>query len=652
MSSSSHWWFWGSLFVLSVLGLGFLNNENYRFPLDDYRALSGTFGELRTNHFHSGIDVKVGGKVGIPIRAIQDGYVYRIKVSPYGFGNAIYLRHADGRFSVYAHLSRFNRSLESYTYQRQYGSKKYAQELYLRKDEIAVQRGEVIGYSGNSGSSTGPHLHFEIRDPEERILNPLFYYKNIIPDHKKPILQEIAFQPIDKNSRVRGEFRKLSLVPNGDNGRYSIGQTIKVNGRVGLEYRAYDLLDGAGNHCGINYARLYLDGELIYAYSLDRFAFDEKRYINLHIDYPHYLNKKHRLQRAYVERGNQFNAYKHHDHSGLIELKDNEVHSFRLVLTDAHDNQTYVTGKLQREPQRNASPALPVNSGVPSATYRIDRDLLVVSVSRPKAEYVQGLRYLNVYGEEKELLPAYVKNQKMVFLLPLARHDYPTEIRDQSGQSLLRFNLQEEINAGQNNLVDMDEMQLFFPYQSVFDRVHLEIARKPALEKSLSPVFRVGDPSIPLFKSFLVSFQPDPEISRHNLVVARKNQNQWVFAGNTQGEQGNVYASVRDFGEYTLMADSVAPTISPVNFQNGGTFSSKQNVIVLRLKDDFSGVNDETVYCTLDGRWLLFEYDYKRKTITHYLNKQERPAKGTYKLEVSVSDEARNEARASYRISF
>ncbi|MEL6844317.1 MAG: M23 family metallopeptidase, partial [Bacteroidota bacterium] len=303
-----------SLLAFGILGLclclllGFRHQQNlYQFPLKGYRALSGTFGELRTNHFHSGIDVKVGGKSGAPLLAIQDGYVYRIKVSPYGFGSAVYLRHQDGRFSVYAHLSGFSDKIEDYTYLRQYASKKFSQELYLAQDEIPVRKGEIIGFAGNSGSSFGPHLHFEIRDPDERIINPLPYYKHLIADNKKPLVKEIAFEPIDLNSRVRGEFKKYTLTPSGSNGNYRVDPVIKIKGRVGLEYRAYDILDAAGNHCGINYARLYLDDQLVYAFSLDRFAFDEKRYINLHIDYAHYRNKRSRLQRAYVERGNNFN---------------------------------------------------------------------------------------------------------------------------------------------------------------------------------------------------------------------------------------------------------------------------------------------------------------------------------------------------------
>ncbi|MEL7533881.1 MAG: M23 family metallopeptidase [Bacteroidota bacterium] len=642
-----------SLLLGLVLWGGFkITDQVYQFPLKGYNALSGTFGELRTNHFHSGMDLKVGGKSGAPLYAIQDGYVYRIKVSPFGFGNAVYLRHQDGRFSVYAHMSRFNDQIEDYTYLRQYGSKKYAQELYLSKDEIPVSKGQVIGYAGNSGSSTGPHLHFEIRDPEERILNPLQYYKHLIKDHKKPIVQEIAFEPIDLNSRVRGEFRKYSVTPSGSNGSYRVDPIVKIQGRVGLEYRAYDLLDAAGNHCGINYARLYIDDELVYAYSLDRFAFDEKRYINLHIDYPHYRKKRSRLQRAYVERGNLFNAYKHQVDQGLIELTDGEIHKFRLVLTDAHDNQSFVSGRLQLDPAQRKIPASLASNGSPSYSYEIHRDILRLRVLNPRNEYLEGMYYENLYGEQKAIPAAYAKGKELIFLLPLTRHDYPQRIMDGNGKTLLNLNLKEEILSSQNNLFEMDELQLFFPYQSVFDRVHLEMSKEMGDRRMLSDVFVIGDPDIPLFKSFLVSFTPKEGIPLKNLVVAQRSKSKWSFAGNTIGEANNVYASVSGFGEYCLMADSIAPTIEPVNFKNGSTISRNQNTLILRIKDNFSGIDDQTVYCKLNGEWKLFKYDYKRNSITHNLGKQTRPKAGSYELEVLVTDKAHNLAKKTYRLQF
>ena len=252
-------WKLGLLMVLValVIGAGPADPTKYRFPMDGSEfLLSGTFAELRSNHFHSGIDIKTGGETGKPLYAVRDGYIYRIKVSPYGFGKAIYLRHEDGEFSVYGHMRGFNDDIEEFVYQKQYASKRYEQEIYLPEDEMPVRRGQLIGYSGNSGSSLGPHLHFEIRDPEERIMNVVSYYRRSIRDQIPPIIQTIGVQAQDAASRVNEKFEKLELKPEGSNGNYSIPGIVKVKGRVGLEYHAYDLLSGAPNHCGGSWGEL------------------------------------------------------------------------------------------------------------------------------------------------------------------------------------------------------------------------------------------------------------------------------------------------------------------------------------------------------------------------------------------------------------
>lgn len=638
-----------SCFSLALLFWAFGPVEdNYVFPIKTYRALSGTFGELRPDHFHSGVDIKTGGQSGAPLYAIDDAYVYRIKVHPYGFGKAIYLRHTDGRFSVYGHMSRFTKELEDYAYDRQITSKEYTQEIYLNRDEIKVQRGDLIGYSGNSGSSLGPHLHFEIRDPDEKIMNPLKWYKNEVRDTRKPILQNLAFEPIDADSRVRGEFKKLVLTPQGGEGNYRIPGIIQVNGRIGIEYRAYDLLNGAGNHCGINQAKLFLDDELIYEFDLQKYDFDEKRYINLHLDYKYYKEKRQRFEKAYLDFGNQFPAAIFDRNRGMIDLTDDEVHSFRLVMNDLHGNTTSVKGSLKREPEEvfSQNPTFYLN---PKVTHEIKRNIIRLTATRPHKSYEDGLIYENQYGEAKRILPNYIKNRQMVFLLPLNRYDYPQVIRDDIGKYELNLAFKEEILPNKNNLVRHEGIQLFFPYETVFEPVHLQISKEQGNSKMFSDVFTVGQEDIPLFKSYLVSFKVDEEMDRTHLVVAHKKKGEWKFLGNTMGEDNNVYASTREFGTFSLMADSTAPIIEPLNFTNGASISRSQRTLSLRVDDSFAGINHEEIYCTLDGNWMLFEYNFKRNTIVHDFSRY-RPDPGTYTLRVQVQDAARNVRVKEYQV--
>ena len=638
------------LFLLLVSS----NTEDarYTFPLDSSRALSGTFGELRSNHYHSGIDLKTGGKSGMPVRAIQDGYVFRIYVSPYGYGNAIYLRHADGNFSVYGHLSRFAPVVEQYLRDKQYASRKFAQDLYLGQEEIRFARGQLIAWSGNSGGSLGPHLHFEIRDPQERILNPLRWYRQEIADTRPPILQTVGFEPVGLKSRVNGAFDKVTVVPVGSDGTYRLNQTIEIDGRVGVEYQAYDLLNAAGNHCGVNFANLYLDDVLVHEFALERYAFDEKRYINVHFDYSFFQETKKRLQRAYVESGNRFPANRPLQNQGLIELHDDAMHSLKLELIDFHGNKTTLTGRIKRRssPEFQDFPASPRYYSQPVVDYEIKRNVLIIRAKQAHASYRGGLVMETIYGDQERIMPAYMRGDEMVFLVGLDRYRFPRLIKDDINRWAQSFNLVDELLPFDNNLVEMGDLQLFVPYGSVFDRVPLEVEIYRGPQEAHSDVFRIGTPGTPVLEPFLVGIRPPEAWSGGTLVVARKDGNEWEYMGASEGENGEILGSSLEFGEFCLMEDSQGPAIKPVNFMNNGTFSASQDRIKLSVTDDFSGVDHHTIFGTLDGEWVLFEYDYKIDAITWQWER--RPAAGWHTLEVSLRDQAGNLSTESYRVKF
>lgn len=650
--SNKHWFLWGLLSVSMLLLTGSRYTDlSYRYPMDNHYALSGTFGELRPNHFHSGIDIKAYGKIGIPVRAVEDGYIYRLKVSPFGFGKAVYLRHLDGTYSVYAHLNRFPTEMADYIYQQQYKQKKYSQELFPDRQRFPIKKGDIIGYSGNSGSSLGPHLHFEIRDVDERILNPLQYYKQIVADNKPPIVQEIGIEPLRIDSRIQGEFKKYRTTPSGSNGTYSLKQIIRVRGPVGIEYRAYDLLDGAGNHCGINYAQLYLDGKKIHELDLRKFAFDETRYLNVHIDYGHYQQSKKRLERAYIENGNQFGSYISSSEQGIIHLTDDAVHSFRLILRDEHGNESVISGQMQRD---HSSPLFSKNakySHAPAIRHTVYRNTLVLTAIQPHSSFEDGLLVESADGFISTLAPTYWKDDKLVFLLPLDHTNYPVRITDQEGLYEQEFYFRDRVFADRNNLVQVDELDLYFPYASLFHDMHIEVIKKPGTSDMYSNVFVVGDERIPAFKSYLVSFTPDKPIPFKHLVVAKKSKGEWEYAGNTVGESKNIYTAIRQFGEFCLMADSTAPEIQAVNFQNKGYVSPNQQTLKVKLTDDFSGLEHSELYGTIDGSWVLFAYDNKAKTLTMDL-KKDRPTPGMHSLIIYAQDKARNQAQRQYQLRF
>ena len=264
-----------------------ISAQQLRQPFDFPILLSGNFGELRNNHFHSGIDFKTQGVEGKPIHAVQDGYVSRISVSPWGYGNGLYLTHPDGTTTVYGHLQRFAPSIARYIKTQQYEQESFNVNLFLDPDQLPVKKGEIVAYSGNTGSSGGPHLHFEVRDTEsEEVLDPIEYFKEKITDTRAPKIQGILVCPQPGKGVVNGSSRKLELKPvTAKNGKQTITGKIEAWGEIGLAVKAYDYMDNTTNIYGVKDITLRQDSQIIYHSNLNRFAFDETRYLNSYVDY-------------------------------------------------------------------------------------------------------------------------------------------------------------------------------------------------------------------------------------------------------------------------------------------------------------------------------------------------------------------------------
>ena len=271
------------IFLLNFAGY----TQNYTSPLDIDLILSGTFGELRSNHFHAGIDLKTKGVEGLNIYSIADGYISRIKVSSFGYGKVIYITHYDGNTSVYAHLKEFSHKIDSIVKIEQYKNKKFEIDYYLKKDAIKVKQKEIIGKSGNSGSSAGAHLHFEIRDSKtQKPINPL-YFDFKIKDEIKPDIKKIKIYNF-KNINKHQTFDIIKTEKNN----YSINDTLLTDGDFGIGISTYDKSNYAYNKNGVYSIKLYVDEKLKFHFIADTLNFITTRFINAHIDYQEKIQNK------------------------------------------------------------------------------------------------------------------------------------------------------------------------------------------------------------------------------------------------------------------------------------------------------------------------------------------------------------------------
>ncbi|MBN2236544.1 MAG: M23 family metallopeptidase [Bacteroidales bacterium] len=312
--------------------------QNYfRSPIDFRVLLSGTFGELRSEHFHTGIDIKTRGVIGAKVYAVADGYVSRIKFSAFGYGKSIYLTHPNGYVTVYGHLNALNKELAAYVKSQQYKQQSFEIDLYLQKDQFVVKKGDIIAFSGNTGGSGGPHLHFEIRDEKtQEPLNPLLFGIEV-KDYIRPTLKALRLYPIG------GKAFNLELGGWGENYYLKQGDSIAVAKSFYLGLQAIDKQNDSENNNGVYQVELFLDSTKIYENKQERLNFDLGRYINTFIDYDYYINKKQRFQRTYVSPNNRLEIYRGVANRGVINLEDTKIHELIYLVKDANGN----TSKLR-----------------------------------------------------------------------------------------------------------------------------------------------------------------------------------------------------------------------------------------------------------------------------------------------------------------
>lgn len=315
----------------------------YATPLKIPVSLSGNFGELRPNHFHTGVDFRTERRTGVPVYASAEGYVSRVAVSPTGYGRVLYVNHPNQTTTVYGHLLQFRDDIEAYVKEEQYRLRSYSVDLELPQGKFLVAREERIALSGNSGSSGGPHLHYEIRDtPTQDALNPLgidaFGAKDLTP----PRITAVKFYPLGSQSHVefKNAPRKYTPVLNGTGYRLNPARAITGGGKIGIAIQTNDFFDNNTSPCGIHKARLLINGTEIQSFTIDRIAFSNNRFLNSHIDYGEYVQSGARFHKLWREPGNLLPIYQEDTSRGIITLDSGQVVQGEIILSDVAGNTT------------------------------------------------------------------------------------------------------------------------------------------------------------------------------------------------------------------------------------------------------------------------------------------------------------------------
>lgn len=329
----------------------------YGEPLNIPPQLSANFGELRNNHFHSGIDFKTEQVINKPVFAVADGYISRISVSPGGYGNALYIDHPEyGHTTVYGHLDSFSQQIAHYVEQKQYEQESFRVDLRLQTWEIPVVKGEQIALSGNRGSSGGPHLHFEIRDTEtQNPLDPLQYVAKSVIDTQKPDIRGITFYPVMGEGVVNNLQQpiRINLSKSKAGNPMPLQRIINAWGKIGVGVKAYDKMNGQANIYGVKHIRLFVDNKQVFGSSIHEYSFSETRMLNSFIDFEDWRVNNSFFMKSFIEPGNKLRFYSSVD-NGYITIDEERSYNLKYELEDYFGNSaTYefsIEGRMQEMP--------------------------------------------------------------------------------------------------------------------------------------------------------------------------------------------------------------------------------------------------------------------------------------------------------------
>lgn len=602
--------------------------ERYIFPIRPGSAgsLAGTMGELRSTHFHSGIDIRTNNEIGWPVLAAKTGYISRAAVSPVGYGNVLYITHPDGNTTVYGHLDKFKGAVGDYILKERYRKKQSSIDLEFSPNIFPVKQGDTIAFAGNTGSSGGPHLHFNIQR-NEFALDPLNFQFSEIRDAAAPVVQKIALKTLDINSRVNDRFGRFEFYASRSGNKYSLNTPVLASGIIGIEVLGFDRVDNARYRCGINYIEVFVDSVRIFSQKIEELDLSEPRGIYSLIDYKAHRSYGNRFYKLYIDDGNNLTFYTASPGNGQIRVDSAKMQRVVIVLKDIYGNASEVSFRLKPVPVTKEVKLLEPAT-VPAA-YDIQENTLSIIAKACPATPAKA--YVN--GAEIALEPDYYNIGKSVYLFDL-RKRIPDSVRV-CDQTLIP-NIKATVPSGVDFKYYSERIDVQLPKGSLFDTLYLNANHQ--VRPDSVEIFTVGSPFVPLNRPVTVSLKPLSRFpAEKRIAVYRMVGKGYAYEGG-RWLNGSISFTTREFGNFVILEDKVPPTLQVIYVNN--------QAARFRIKDALSGIH--SFEAILNGKWLLMNYDAKSGTLmSEKLNKHEL-LRG--ELTLTVTDNAGNKKIYKHRI--